>query len=274
MSDDNDTCTVLWNNLIDIVPRETFDVTRAIGDLEEALDSYSLSSGMLTTLYLKNVSQLNKFAFEFVPFLAKFGIFGLLMLLLSLTDFLVKLLVFVTFTQIFMQTDIFYRLVSVLPVRDELKVEINTSIMIGVHDLYGTFLKIASTKFIVTWLTFDIMKLQFKFTHALLSALIGLVPVFPGFLVCVPFFLFLLTRGDLVNAIILIASQVLLESLVSHIVGEGPASFNSYITLFCLATGLYSFGILGVLYGPLIGFCASRFMHLIQTLSKQGEKPE
>lgn len=140
--------------------------------------------------------------------------------------------------------------------------------MIGVHDLYGSLFKIASTKFIVTWVVFDFLRLPFKFTHAMLSLLIGLVPLFPGVMVCVPFMFFLVTKGEIFKVAVLFGTQTMLEQLVSHIVGEGPAAFNSYITLFCLATGLYSFGILGVIYGPLIGFAASRFLELFQRISR------
>lgn len=106
-SEGSGTCTVFWMNLLDLVPKEFSVVTELIEDLEESLSEYSLSSGLLTSLYFKHVSHMNKFAFEVVPFLAKHGLFGFVMLLFSLTDFLVKLLVFVTFVQIFLRNDIF-----------------------------------------------------------------------------------------------------------------------------------------------------------------------
>jgi predicted PurR-regulated permease PerM len=273
----NGTCTVLWVNLLDVVPEGLIQVTELIEFSEDALTEYSLSSGLLASIYSQHVSHMDKFAFELVPFLAKHGVFGLVMLLLSLTDFLVKLFVFVTFVQIFLRTDIFYhvrptQLVLTLPISDQLKNSITGAVTIGVHDLYVSLFKIASTKFIVTWVTFDILKLPFKFSHALMSAVIGLLPLFSGILVSLPFIAWLFARGEILRPGVLGVSQYFLEQLVGYILAEGEASLNSYTTLFCIATGLYSFGVVGVIYGPLIGFGASVFLGLVNHLQAKPSK--
>jgi hypothetical protein len=216
----NGTCTVLWVNLLDVVPEGLIQVTELIEFSEDALTEYSLSSGLLASIYAQSVSHMNKFAFELVPFLAKYGVVGLVMLLLSLTDFLVKL--FVTFVQIFLRTDIFYlvrptQLMLALPISDELKNNITGAVTLGVHDLYVSLFKIASTKFIVTWVTFDVLRLPFKFAHALMSAVIGILPLFSGILVSLPFIAWLFARGEILRPGVLGVFQYFLEQLVGYI---------------------------------------------------------
>jgi len=125
-----------------------------------------------------------------------------------------------------------------------------------VKSIKGSFLcsiKIFIYHFFFTWLIFDILKLSLGFTISLAAGVFSILPFIPSWCLCIPHAIYLYAvENNLVMAIILPVSYVLVSNKVYNDIYEKSIDVHPYVTGLSIVMGIYAFNVQGIIYGPLL----------------------
>jgi len=120
---------------------------------------------------------------------------------------------------------------------------------------YGTFIS-AIIQGILGGIGFALFGISSPVLWGAIMALLALIPVLGPFVIFLPASIYLFAIGNTVSAIIFLAYNILIVSSVDNLIKpkvmSGKVNIHPLLMLFAILGGLSSFGIIGIIYGPII----------------------
>ena len=238
----------------------------------------NLSSGVLEILYMKevwewfegNVSKLVEFT-ESIWLLAKnnIALLGSIFTTVITTllqggtivlNFIISLIVF--FTTLFYLLSTSDRQYKPLEVLGDLTSPLASGHLVenaiedAVRSVFGASIKMFTFYGMYTWVNHQLFGSDIVYIPAVLAAIFGVVPLLNSSWVCIPSVLELwLHKGNPVRATCLLVFQLAPTFFVdAAIYTEINRGAHPYLTALAVAGGLYTYGLEGAIFGPLI-FC-------------------
>jgi predicted PurR-regulated permease PerM len=108
---------------------------------------------------------------------------------------------------------------------------------------------------IITWLVLDICNIKFLYILSLLSGIITLIPIITPYIILIPSNILNLIYNEFsfMNILILnIAYYILITSIDNCVYKRNVRKSDPYITGLSFVMGMYTFGLKGIIYGPVI----------------------
>ena len=137
----------------------------------------------------------------------------------------------------------------IFPFSDKLK----KSIPKAVNSVFIATFKIAVFHALLSWITFKMFGCSLVYLSTIFSACVAIVPVFPTYSTCLFGVIELwLIKDQFTLAIILFVIHLLASWYIDPMIYARIESSHHYVTGLSIVGGLYFFGIVGVLYGPLL----------------------
>eukprot|EP01112_Ceratiomyxa_fruticulosa_P020807 TRINITY_DN7190_c0_g2_i1.p1 TRINITY_DN7190_c0_g2~~TRINITY_DN7190_c0_g2_i1.p1 ORF type:complete len:496 (+),score=54.95 TRINITY_DN7190_c0_g2_i1:208-1695(+) len=103
----------------------------------------------------------------------------------------------------------------------------------------------------ITFISFYMSGLELQVIFAILSGFLSLFPFISSWIIWVPASLFLYYKGEFINSILVSSLHVAATYLIDPIIYSYIPNSNSYFSGLSIVFGLSSFGITGVIVGPM-----------------------
>lgn len=129
----------------------------------------------------------------------------------------------------------------------------------SIQGVFISTLEIMIYHTLITWLIFDSCNVQYVYLLSLFAGLITLLPIISPLIVLIPGNLIDIVHNDpsIVKLVILNISYYLLITITDiHIYKKNVRMSNPYVTGLSFVTGVYTFGLKGLIYGPAL-LCVS-----------------
>lgn len=127
----------------------------------------------------------------------------------------------------------------------------------SLEGIFMSTLEIFISHTLITWLLFDIFKIDLLYIFAFISGLISLFPVLSPYLILLPATVILIIREtwsyvNYLKILTLNVSYIILIVNVDNAIYNKNFSTHPYITGLSFVMGMYAFGFKGIIYGPLL----------------------
>ena len=174
----------------------------------------------------------------------------------SFYNLVIGFLVFVASLYYLLQSEEFFldKLVELLPMEQENKARVSETIQKSINRIFLCSLLLCLSHAGVTYAIFTLFNLEFAYSASFITAFTAIFPVLSSWIVFIPavFVLFLQHDPNLMYySIAMLCSQVLLYFTDPLIYDMIPNS-HPYITGMAVVLGISTFGLEGVLVGPLL----------------------
>jgi len=132
--------------------------------------------------------------------------------------------------------------------------EIGNTIQNAVNGVFGASIKMFCFYGLFTWVNHSLFGSGIVYIPSILAATFSVMPIIKVYWFCIPSLLELwLLKGSFIRGVGLLAFQVLPTLVVdTSIYGEIETSCHPYLTALAVAGGVYSYGLEGAIFGPLI----------------------
>ena len=108
---------------------------------------------------------------------------------------------------------------------------------------------------------------------AFATAVLSLVPVVGTALVWVPWAIYFFASGSVVRGVVLVAAAVLFVGMIDNVVRplfiEGKANMHTLVVFFSIMGGIAYFGMLGMIFGPIVVAIGLTFIELYKLEFRQ-----
>ena len=235
------------------------------GLVDEWLAYAGISSAQIIEVYTFYSDRINNAVLKAAMFLSNQLYLNIFSLTMSISSTFEKAIIFVTLLYLLLREEKTFvsKLFDAIPFPENIEEEISNTFTASVVGLFSAISKCAVSHFIITWVIYDLLDLSLKYTFAAFSAGIALFPVFPAWVINIPTIVYLCIGGEYVKACILLSVEWFLQDYIdSSFYEKDVREVNPDLVAIAIGLGLYEFGSLGIIYGPLIA-CAGVLLYKI-----------
>jgi len=165
---------------------------------------------------------------------------------------------------------------KLLPVSHHQRIAAGATIKQNVIQVFVVSFGIMFTHGLATWLVFTIANMQFAYSAAFITGVMTIFPLLSPWLVYAPALLISYLQGDayvIYYAIALYASQWLVESYVDDWIYELVPGSSPYLTGLAIAVGVGTFGVPGLLIGPML-FVLAKTVYQLMVIHLEEDQTE
>ncbi|CAG9328609.1 unnamed protein product [Blepharisma stoltei] len=172
----------------------------------------------------------------------------------SITSTLSTVILFFTLVILLMndKKSLLERIFAALPMNASMEYPLITSINMTVIGLFKSLWLCAAQHYAITWILYDFLDIEMKYTVSAITAFVALFPVLYSWYFNIPTIIWLCFNMNFGKAIAVFVVEFSLDILDAHIYAENMKGANPNIVALAMFLGIYQFGLLGILYGPLI----------------------
>lgn len=98
----------------------------------------------------------------------------------------------------------------------------------------------------------DFFRIDFGFITALLAGVMSLIPLFSPWMLSIPVTIYLIIFDYYIKALLFPIIYILISNAVFTDIYQKNIDVHPYITGLSVFLGIYTFGIKGIIYGPLL----------------------
>lgn len=219
------------------------------------LDYIGFSTGQLIALYNFYSERVNSTALNVSVLLGSTLINKFSAITYSVSSSINSFLFYMTliFLLVSMKQSIIDKLILAIPIDASTRKTIEESTIRSVLGLFKSLFKISISHFLLTWILYDLANLPFKYTLSSICALAGLFPIVSTWILHIPIIISLCVQGNfLVAIIVLVYEWFVMDYIDSDIYGANMKHIDPSLITLAIAMGIYNYGVLGIIYGPLI----------------------
>ena len=166
------------------------------------------------------------------------------------------------------ESSVLFTILSIIPIGTEMQRKIEADLSTNVVQVFTTIIKVSITYTLSTYVLFDCLDLPLKHTAAVLTGLVGFVQILDPWMVTLPWVVSLMVSGMYTRgAVVLGVEYFVLGFFYTDIYSHTVTSLNVTILTLASVFGLSNFGVLGVLYGPLIAGLINVFIGAMKGLN-------
>lgn len=139
-----------------------------------------------------------------------------------------------------------------MPIDSNLQKALNLKIYKSIKGVFECSIKISFYHIIFTLLMLDSFQIEFEFIISLLAGVMSLIPLFSPWMLSLPVALYLILFEQYVKAILFPIIYIGISNAVFTDIYQKNIDVHPYITGLSVFLGIYTFGIKGIIYGPLL----------------------
>lgn len=144
------------------------------------------------------------------------------------------------------------RVIAALPINASIEYPLITSVNSTVIGLFKSIWICAIQHYMITWILYDFLDIHMKYTVSAGTAIAALFPVLYSWYFNVPTLIWLCYNSDFAKAGLILVIEGSLEMLDAKVYARNISGANPNVIALAMFLGIYQFGLLGILYGPLI----------------------
>ncbi len=140
-----------------------------------------------------------------------------------------------------------------LPLPRKTKTALEESLINAIYGFFISSFKIFVYHLVFTWLIFDLFNVKFQYLYSLIAGIITIFPfISPWMLALPPAVELYFFQGKGLKALGLLVIYFVIISYVDGLIMKKYAHTHPYVLGMSIALGLYAFGLIGVVYGPVL----------------------
>eukprot|EP01017_Pseudomicrothorax_dubius_P003906 TRINITY_DN10673_c0_g1_i1.p1 TRINITY_DN10673_c0_g1~~TRINITY_DN10673_c0_g1_i1.p1 ORF type:complete len:243 (-),score=31.23 TRINITY_DN10673_c0_g1_i1:171-899(-) len=171
-------------------------------------------------------------------------------------DLVAKFFVFILLLYYFvdMEDDPLTKGLRALSLSEEVHNKLNEQVVTSIRGVFVSSVYIFIYHLVLTWFIFDIVGLPLKFIFSSIASTLSIVPfIQPYYIMAIAIlYNFLVGNCSVITSIIFFAIYWYYSSSVPSVIYEKEMRLHGYFTVLSVFLGLMAFGLVGILYGPLI----------------------
>ena len=156
--------------------------------------------------------------------------------------------------------DISFRVLNYLKISNSVSSKITSRFKFSLQGVFISTAQIFSYHFIITWLYYDFNEVPLAFIFSLLAGIISILPLFSSYLLLLPAIIFNLYKTYTITILNFGSLKIIMFSILYIITSNRIFSdcyqlnvqTHPYITGMSFMMGFYTFGLIGIVYGPVI----------------------
>lgn len=244
-------------------------LTETLLSWESQLIAYGVPVPNVVDFLIENINEISFYGLQIGWFLWSILLSSATSIFSSFFDFIYSACLYLTLVFFLMTTEssILSSILRIVPISEEMHNRIERELSTNVVQVFATIIKVAITYSLCTYMLFDILDLPFKHTASTFTGLVGFIQILDPWVISLPWICSLVISGLYYRAAMVLGVEYfVLGYCYKDIYSRTVTGLNVTILTLASVFGLSNFGVLGVLYGPLIAGLINVFMSLMQGL--------
>ena len=171
-------------------------------------------------------------------------------------------LTLVTFLLMYKE-NILVKILYMAPFSNKISRMFEKEVIRATRGIFKASLEIFLYHILFTWLILDIFGVEFRYILTLLSGAVSIVPYISPWIMCLPACVLLYVSNGALPAFVFLAIYVMVIYTSDHYIYKRSTNTHPYLLGLSVVMGVYAFGVLGVLIGPLLLCLSVIIYHII-----------
>lgn len=236
------------------------------------MDYIGFSTGQLFALYNFYSERVNSTALNVSVLMGTTLMNNLSAITYSVSSSINSFLFYMTmiFLLVSMKDSVIDKLIKAIPIDATTRKLIEETTIRSVLGLFKSIFKVSISHFLLTWMLYDLANLPFKYTMSSICALAGLFPLVSTWILHIPTIISLCVQRNFIQAlVVLVYEWFVMDYIDSDIYVANMEHIDPSLITLAIAMGIYNYGVLGIIYGPLIAALAGLLYSLYSTQTVQ-----